>query len=181
MGLVFEKHNPEHPRFNHLMTQKDSLVNSNYLSQKFPGKGGWTYAAIPEIFQDKNNPFGWVKVKGAIDDFEINQYKLMPVGNGSLFLPVKAEIRKKIGKQAGDYFKVLIYSDESSLEIPNEIIDCFKVGPKQSYQTFLAFTEGERKAYLDWIYKAKSDTTKTERIIKMMNRLQKKLKYYDQE
>jgi hypothetical protein len=29
------------------------LVNKKYKLQKFPGKGGWTYAMIPEIPQDK--------------------------------------------------------------------------------------------------------------------------------
>ena len=66
------------------------LVSRNYLLEKYPGKGGWTYAAIPEILQDKKSPFGWVKVRGWIDDFEIKNYKLMPMGNGKLFLPVKA-------------------------------------------------------------------------------------------
>jgi len=25
------------------------LVNRKYLLEKYPGKGGWTYAAIPEV------------------------------------------------------------------------------------------------------------------------------------
>jgi hypothetical protein len=41
-------------------------------------------------------------VRGTIDDFEIRKYHLMPMGNGKFFLPVKAEIRKKIKKEAGD-------------------------------------------------------------------------------
>ena len=45
------------------------LVNGKYLLEKFPGKGGWTFAAIPEVLQNKNNPFCWVKVKGSIDDY----------------------------------------------------------------------------------------------------------------
>jgi hypothetical protein len=72
------------------------VVDRICVLQKFPGKGGWTYAEIPELLQNKNTAFGWVTVKGSIDSFEINQYKLMPMGNGKLFLPVKASIRKKI-------------------------------------------------------------------------------------
>ncbi|WP_418264219.1 DUF1905 domain-containing protein [Flavobacterium faecale] len=55
------------------------LVDKNYLLEKFPGKGGWTNAAIPEILQNKNNPFGWVTVKGSIDSFKIHHFKLMPM------------------------------------------------------------------------------------------------------
>jgi len=163
------------------MNEEKPLVNSEYLLKKFSGKGGWTYAEIPEVLQNKNNPFGWVKVKGFIDEFELNQYKLMPMGNSKLFLPVKKEIRKKIKKEVGDYVKIILFSDESKLEIPQELIECFKNEPKRVYETFLSFTEGEQKSYLDWIYQAKTDTTKTQRIVLMMERLQKKLKLHDKE
>ena len=53
------------------------LVNNDYILEKFPGKGGWTYAAIPEIIQNKSNPFGWVNVRGFIDNYEIQHYKLI--------------------------------------------------------------------------------------------------------
>ena len=87
------------------------LVNKDYLLEKFPGHGGWTYTEIPEIRPDKNSPFSWVKVKGSIDGFEISKYHLMPSGKGTLMLSVKSEIRKKIKKQAGDYIHVILYLD----------------------------------------------------------------------
>lgn len=161
------------------MKPKKPLVRGEYLLQKFPGKGGWTYAAIPEIAQNNNNPFGWVTVKGSIDDFQLKRYKLMPMGNGKLFLPVKVEIRKKIKKEAGDYVYVILYSDESKLEIPKEIMACFKNEPKNSYATFTSFTEGEQKTYLDWIYSAKTVDTQANRIAKMMSRLQRGLRLND--
>lgn len=163
------------------MKKEKPLVDEEYLLQKFPGKGGWTYAAIPEVLQSKNTPFGWVKVRGSIDGYPLKQYKLMPMGNGQLFLPVKAAIRKKINKRDGDYVKVVLYPDNSSLEIPDEILECFKNEPKQLFTTFCSFTEGKQKAYLDWIYNAKSNETKATRIIKMMDRLVKGLSLYDKE
>jgi hypothetical protein len=78
------------------------LVDKQFLLKKFPGKGGWTYAAIPEVSQPKRIPFGWVRVKGSIDSYKFTRCKLMPMGNGQLFLPVKAEIRNKIRKKEGD-------------------------------------------------------------------------------
>jgi len=30
------------------------LVDQDYLLQKYPGKGGWTFAMLPEIQQDKH-------------------------------------------------------------------------------------------------------------------------------
>ena len=155
------------------------LVDKEYLLQKFPGKGGWTYAEIPEILQNKANPFGWVTVKGSIDGYELNRYKLMPMGNGQLFLPVKAAIRKAIGKEAGDTVRVILYADHSALEIPAEILACFEMEPPKVLETFRSFTEGEQKAYLDWIEAAKQEETKVDRIATMLRRVGQGLRLSD--
>lgn len=155
------------------------LIHKEYLLQKFPGKGGWTYAEIPEIVQNKNNPFGWVTVKGSIDAYELKHYKLMPMGNGHLFLPVKAAVRKLIKKEAGDYVLITLYSDESTYEIPEEIMTCFTNEPTQLKENFLKFNGSEQKAYIDWIYEAKTENTQANRIATMMARLEKGLKFQD--
>jgi len=156
------------------------LVNKKYLLEKYPGKGGWTYAAIPEVLQDRNAPFGWVKVRGSIDYHEFKNYRLMPMGNGKLFLPVKAEIRKKIGKKEGDWVNVILYADNTPTEIPDELLLCLLEDPT-AHRTFLSYSDGEQKAYVDWIYSAKTDETKVERIAKTLNRLTKGRKFYDKE
>lgn len=161
------------------MKSQKYQINKAYLLKKFPGKGGWTYAEIPEIAQDKSNPFGWVKVSGFIDEFELKHYKLMPMGNGKLFLPVKAEIRKKIKKQVGDWVTVKLYTETSPFTIPDEIMDCFKNEPSEVYEAFLHYTEGEQKAYIDWIYDAKKEETKVERIVTMMQRVSANKKLND--
>lgn len=157
------------------------LVDKDYILQKYPGKGGWTFAIIPEILPNKKAPFGWVQVKGTIDGFPIKQYKLMPMGNGNLFLPVRAEIRKKIKKETGDYVHVILFSDDSVLEIPEELLLCFEDEPKTVYETFSTFSESQQKIYVDWIYEAKKDETRATRILKMMDRLKRGLKLNDPE
>lgn len=108
-------------------------VNKTYLLKKFPGKGGWTYAEIPEIKPNTNMPFGWVQVSGWIDDYRLEKIKLMPMGNGNLFLAVKASIRKAIMKEAGDRVKVHLELDERDIEIPEEIIECLTIESNQPY------------------------------------------------
>ena len=152
------------------------LVNKKYLLEKYPGKGGWTYAEIPEVRQDKKSPFGWVKVKGLIDDFEISNYKLMPMGNGRLFLPVKADIRKKIGKQAGDYVTVVLYEDTNPTEIPEDLLLCLLDEPI-AHKTFLSYTDGQQKEFIDWIYSAKTEETKVERLSETIKMLILKKKF----
>ena len=120
------------------MIMDTPLVHKKYKLEKFAGKGGWTYVRIPGILPDKKIPFGWVKVKGSIDDYEISNYRLAPFGNGRLFLPVKAAIRKKIGKEEGDWVEIILFADNDPLEIPIEFIECLRDEP-EAYMHFYNF------------------------------------------
>lgn len=155
------------------------LIDKKYLLEKFPGKGGWTYTEIPEIPMGKAS-FGMLKVKGSIDGFEFKKYHLMPFGNGKLFLPVKAEIRKKIKKQAGDHVHVILYPDNEPLEVPDELLLCLQDDP-EALQFFNSLNESEQHNYIKWIYSAKTDQTKVDRMAKTLIRLSKHLKFADQQ
>ncbi|MBL0340337.1 MAG: DUF1905 domain-containing protein [Bacteroidetes bacterium] len=154
------------------------LVNKKYLLEKFPGKGGWTYAAIPELKQDKKKPFGWVQVKGKIDSYELKSYKLMPMGDGKLFLPVKTEIRKKINKQQGDWVHVVLFADDEPFLIPEEFQWCLQDVPG-ALSLFKKYSASEQKAFIDWIYAAKTDPTKVKRIALSLEKISRGLKLYD--
>jgi hypothetical protein len=154
------------------------LVNKKYKLEKFPGKGGWTFARIPQILQDRSKPFGWVKVRGTIDGYEIRKCHLMPMGNGKLFLPVKAEIRKKIGKKEGDYVTVVLYPDNEPLEVPEEMLLCLEDEPA-AVRFFRSLSESEQNFYIQWVYSAKKEETKIDRLAQTVNRLARGLKLYD--
>ncbi|WP_310555162.1 YdeI/OmpD-associated family protein [Flavobacterium sp.] len=156
------------------MTEQIPLVDKEYLLEKFQGKGGWTFAKIPEIVQNKNTPFGWVRVRGTIDQFEIKNYNLQPMGNGNLFLPVKVEIRKKIRKKEGDYVHIVLFADNFPTDIPEELKLCLMDEPN-TYETFLNYTNGEQKTIIEWIYSAKTDATKVERIAKSIDKIAKNI------
>lgn len=151
-----------------------ALVNKKYRLQKMPGKGGWTFIVIKEITPELRGKYGMVKVKGFIDDYPLKAYNLMPMANGSMFLPVKADIRKKLKKGEGDTVKLVLYADEEALEIPAELLECLRDEPA-AHQVFYAFPESEQKQYIDWIYSAKKEETRIERMAETINRLSRGL------
>lgn len=157
------------------MEKEKPLVDKDYLLQRFEGKGGWTYIEIPEIPMPKTS-FGMFKVKGKIDDYELSDFNLMPLGNGHLFLPVKAAVRKRIRKEAPDAVHITLYEDNTPWIIPEELRLCME--DELVLEKFETYSEGQKKAFVNWINAAKTEQTRIDRMAKTIDMVQKGQKIY---
>lgn len=146
------------------------LVEGTFVLEKFPGKGGWTYAALPADVQPGKGPFGWLVVRGKIDELAFDHYKLMPLGNGRLFLPVKAAWRKLLRKKAGDEVKIVLFADDRPTEVPSDFLLCLSDEPA-AMSAFESLTETGKLALVAEIYHLKSEEKRVDRMATVIQRL----------
>jgi hypothetical protein len=141
-------------------------------------KTGWTYFEVPADLAQKLKPGNKreFKVKGKLDDFQINRVSLMPMGGGVFIMPVNASMRKAIGKRHGAMVKVQLEADESAFVFNADFMECLEYEPTAK-EFFHSLTGSHQRYFSKWIDSAKTEPTKTKRIAMAVNALAKKWGY----
>jgi len=88
----------------------------------------------------------------------------------NLFLSVKAEIRKIIAKQEGDWVHVKLYSQNLPQVSKKDFYICLNDDPT-ALVNFKQLTENEQKTIIDWIFSIKNDELRVERIALSLEKL----------
>jgi hypothetical protein len=148
------------------------LIDGEFLLEKFPGKGGWTFVRLPLNGLGSKNHFGMFKVSGKIDSHSFDSKNLMPYGDGSLFLPVSKEIRKKIQKESGSKVHLQLYRQEIPTQLPDELRTCLLDDPGK-LEMFFALTLPEQRQWLELIYSSENEEKKAEQIVRLLGVLVK--------
>jgi Domain of unknown function (DUF1905)/Bacteriocin-protection, YdeI or OmpD-Associated len=157
------------------------MINFSTTILKFDKQGektGWTYIVIPaKIAQQlklKNKKS--FRVKGKLDNFEINKVALIPMGEGDFIMAINAAMRKGIGKRKGATLKVQLVTDDSAILPPAELIECMADEP-EALDYYNSLPQGHRNYFTKWIDSAKTDATKTKRITLVIKTMVRKMDF----
>lgn len=147
----------------------EPIFNDHIQLQKSEGKGGWTFITMPIMTHLPKKKNSTVRVRGTIDDYVLEGIHIWAMKKGT-FLAVKAEIRKAIQKESGDTVKLVLYLDEPQSAIPDDFMICLKEEPK-ILARFEKLPQKQQKEMLDWIFSAKTEDEKIDRMAKALDQL----------
>jgi hypothetical protein len=141
-------------------------------------KTGWTYITIPAKITQQLKPGNKksFRVKGKLDDFEIEKVALIPMGGGDFIMAVNSAMRKGMGKRKGATIKVSIEPDDAPILVPAALLECMADEP-EALQYFNSLPQGHRNYFTKWIDSAKTDTTKAKRIALVIKTMVRKMDF----
>jgi len=116
------------------------------------------------------------RVKGKLDEYEIKQVALIPMGKESFILPLNAEMRKGTCKKVGDVLNIIIEIDKSEIMLSPELLYCLEEEPV-ALKNFTKLPPSHQKYYSRWIESARTFDTKAKRIASARNALKSNLHY----
>jgi hypothetical protein len=136
-------------------------------------KTNWHYVYLPDdvlasLLKEKQQHF---RVKGSIDDAPIQQLALWPIGQEQYILPLNATIRKAIKKNEHATVHVQIQIDNSEILHDADLLDCLLDNPL-AQSRFMALSKSWQNNFSNIIKDAKTQTTKTKRIAKVLRTLE---------
>jgi hypothetical protein len=140
-----------------------------------PGDGGGAYVVFPGDTQQEFATKGKVPINAIIGGVPYTG-SLIRYGLPQHMLHVSKAIRQQTGKDIGDLIEVELWKDEEPriLETPAD----FKALMQQ--QGVLPFFESlsytHRKEYIRWIAEAKTESTKSKRLTKAIEKLKQQVK-----
>lgn len=158
------------------------MVEFATLILQFDEKGektGWQYIYIPVDIAQELKPGNRqsFRVKGMLDGLAVAGMALMPMGDGNFIMALKADIRKKLHKNAGAMLQVKLEEDtEYRIEIPDDLQECFDFDP-DAQEFFISLAKSHRDYFIKWINSAKTPETRNKRIVNTVNAMLRKWDY----
>jgi hypothetical protein len=155
------------------------MINFKAEIEKFDAKGektGWSYVFIPKAIANQIKPEDKrsFRVKGKIDQVEINGLALTPMGEGDFILALKSALRKQLKKEEGVIVNLsLTFDADFKIEIPEDLEICL-ADEENLLAQFLEMPKSHQNYFINWLNSAKTESTRTKRIVMIVDAMIKK-------
>jgi hypothetical protein len=139
-------------------------------------KTGWTYIEIPADIAQQMKPGNKksFRVRGMLDALPVRGMALMPMGEGDFIMALRAEVRKRLHKNAGAMLHAKLEEDlDYKVEIPADLQECFDFEP-EALEFFNSLAKSHRDYFIKWIDGAKTNETRAKRIVNTVNAMLRK-------
>ena len=153
------------------------MITYKTVIKKFASKGektGWTYIEIPNNIAEQLNPNckKSFRIKGTIDTVILKPISILPMGDGNFILPLNLQLRKQIKKQIEETVTIVAALENKEYELNEDFVACLNDDPN-ALKHFKTLNKGHQNYFSKWIEAAKTNETKTNRIVRAINALTK--------
>lgn len=155
------------------------MVNFNAEIERFDSNGektGWSYIFIAEEIakQIKPDDRRGFRVRGQIDNVTISGKSLIPMGSGDFILALDAKLRKQLNKEVGNPVSLSLEHDvDFKIEMPEDLEVCL-AQEDGLLEHFLSYTKSHQNYFIVWLNTAKTEATRTKRLIMIVDAMAKK-------
>ncbi|WP_199119033.1 YdeI/OmpD-associated family protein [Pedobacter sp. ASV28] len=155
------------------------MVTFNAEIERFAANGektGWSYVFVPEEIaqQIKPNDRRGMRVRGQIDNVQINGKSLIPMGGGDFILALDTKLRQQLKKEEGTKIVLSLEHDvDFKIEMPEDLEVC--LGQEDGLlEHFLSYTKAHQNYFINWLNTAKTEITRTKRLVMIVDAMAKK-------
>lgn len=142
-------------------------------------KTGWSYIFIPNTIAEQIKPGERrsIRVKGKIDEVEINGIGLMPMRHGDFIMALNKSLRKLLRKEAGAKVTLnLTFDADFKIEMPHDLEICL-ADEEELLRQFLAMPKSHQNYFINWLNTAKTEPTRTKRLVMIVNAMVNKYNF----
>ena len=145
------------------------LVKDEQLELRYePGKGAWTYHIQVPNTKHIVGKWGFLKVSGSIDGYELVSKNLAPTKGQDKMLSINDTIRKAIHKSGGDLVNVTLYLlNPQALITEKQIVETFKEAGVLAH--FEQLSEDKKEGILSNIMAQKNEEKQIDVIVKQID------------
>lgn len=154
------------------------MVNFKAEIERFNEMGektGWTFVRIPETIANQIKPDcrKSYRVRGRLDQIQVSGMSFVPMGAGNFIMALNGSLRKMLKKEKGAVLELSLEEDvDFKIEMPEDLEVCL-ADEQHLMDNFMKQPKSHRNYYINWLNTAKTEATRTKRIVKIVNAMDK--------